>query len=100
MKTPEQREAARLRSQRWRRAHGIPARKPAQKPWLAEGVSRSTWYRRGNRIGGQRDQAANQMGVTESLCRAESSLARLSRELTAAAGHMHVSASILRSFPS
>jgi hypothetical protein len=44
--TPERREANRLRSERWRRAHGIMPRKPAQKPWLAEGVSRSTWYRR------------------------------------------------------
>ena len=44
--TPEQREKARLRSERWRRAHGIMPRKPAQRPWLAEGISRSTWYRR------------------------------------------------------
>jgi hypothetical protein len=28
-------------------------RKPAQRPWLAMGVSRSTWYRRGNRISGK-----------------------------------------------
>jgi hypothetical protein len=49
--TPEDRvaahrEKARLRSERWRRAHGIMPRKPAQKPWLAEGISRSTYYRR------------------------------------------------------
>jgi hypothetical protein len=31
-------------------AHGIMPRRPAQKLWLAEGISRSTWYRRGNRI--------------------------------------------------
>jgi hypothetical protein len=36
----------RLRSERWRRAHGIGPRRPAQRPWLAEGISRSTWYRR------------------------------------------------------
>jgi hypothetical protein len=30
----------------WRRAHGIMPRRPEQKPWLAEGMSRSTWYRR------------------------------------------------------
>jgi hypothetical protein len=35
--TPEQRERACLRSERWRRAHGIMPRRPAQKPWLAEG---------------------------------------------------------------
>src|SRR5262245_23203882 len=45
--TPEERrEKARLRSERWRRAHGIGPRKAARKPWLAEGTSRSTWYRR------------------------------------------------------
>ena len=45
--TPEERrEKNRLRSERWRRAHGIGPRRPAQKPWLAEGISRSTWYRR------------------------------------------------------
>jgi hypothetical protein len=50
-KEAERREANRLRSERWRRAHGIMPRRPAARPWLAEGVSRSTWYRRGNRIG-------------------------------------------------
>jgi hypothetical protein len=48
--TATRREKARLRSERWRRAHGIMPRKPASKPWLAEGCSRSTWYRRGNRV--------------------------------------------------
>jgi hypothetical protein len=38
----ERREKARLRSERWRRAHGIMPRRPAQRPWLAEGCSRST----------------------------------------------------------
>ena len=37
----ERREKARLRSERWRRAHGIMPRRPAQQPWLAEGISRS-----------------------------------------------------------
>ena len=46
MTAAERRERARLRSERWRRAHGIGPRRPAQKPWLAEGVSRSTYYRR------------------------------------------------------
>ena len=50
MTAAERREKARLRSERWRRAHGIMPRKPAQRPWLAEGISRSTWYRRGNRV--------------------------------------------------
>ncbi|MGO9233641.1 MAG: hypothetical protein ACLP4V_05950 [Methylocella sp.] len=42
----ERREKARLRSERWRRAHGIMPRRKAARPWLAEGISRSTWYRR------------------------------------------------------
>jgi len=42
----ERRERARLRSERWRRAHGIMPRKPAQRPWIEAGCSRSTWYRR------------------------------------------------------
>jgi hypothetical protein len=46
MTNAERRERARLRSERWRRAHGIMPRKPAQRPWLAMGISRSTWYRR------------------------------------------------------
>lgn len=48
MKQPleARREAARLRSERYRRRKGIPPRKPAERPWLAEGISRSTWYRR------------------------------------------------------
>jgi hypothetical protein len=46
MTAEERRERARLRSERWRRAHGIMPRRPAQRPWLAEGISRSTWYRR------------------------------------------------------
>ena len=46
MTVEERQEAARLRSERWRRAHGIMPRRPAQRPWLAEGISRSTWYAR------------------------------------------------------
>ena len=42
----EKRERNRLRSERCRRAHGIMPRKSASKPWLAEGISRSTYYRR------------------------------------------------------
>ena len=45
--TPEERrERARLRSERWRRAHGIGPRKPAERPWLALGISHSTYNRR------------------------------------------------------
>ena len=41
MTTAERREAARLRSERWRRAHGIMPRRPAQQPWLAMGGERA-----------------------------------------------------------
>src|SRR5262249_37153467 len=54
--TPEERrERARLRSERWRPAHGIGPRKPAERPWLALGISRSTYYRRRAKA---REQAA------------------------------------------
>ena len=43
MTTPERREKARLRSERWRRAHGIMPRRPAQRPWEAMRISRSTY---------------------------------------------------------
>jgi hypothetical protein len=46
MTAEERREKARLRAERRRRAHGIMPRRPAQRPWLTEGISRSTWYRR------------------------------------------------------
>jgi len=36
MTDAERRERARLRSERWHRAHGIGPRRPAQRPWLAE----------------------------------------------------------------
>ena len=130
MKTPEQRERARLRSERYRRSRGIGPRRPAQKPWLGLGISRSTFYRRGNRIGaakiydaqekakgllkrGKESPRSDEQTTAKTLAdlgtnkqemavldRAESSLTRLTRELTAAAGHMRVSASILREFPS
>ena len=70
----ERRETNRLRSERWRRAHGIGPRRPAQQPWLAAGVSRSTWYRR-------RKQAQQAATVRASLDRAASFAAALTRDL-------------------
>jgi hypothetical protein len=50
--TPEQRrERARLRSERWRRAHGIPPRKPAQRPWVAMDIGRGAAAKRPSRAG-------------------------------------------------
>jgi hypothetical protein len=81
MTPPERREAARLRSERWRRAHGIMPRRPAQKPWLAEGCSRSTWYRRRKQA---RELAARQAAIVSfdrALARAEAFAAALARDL-------------------
>lgn len=77
MTDAERREKARLRSERWRRAHGIGPRRPAQRPWLAAGVSRSTWYRRRK----QAQQAAAAACTRAALDRAESFVAALRRDL-------------------
>jgi hypothetical protein len=74
MTDAERREKNRLRSERWRRAHGIGPRRPAKQPWLAAGVSRSTWYRR-------RKKARDAAFVRASLDRAESFAAALTRDL-------------------
>jgi hypothetical protein len=55
MTLEERRARNRLRSLRWRRAHGISPRRPARRPWLALGISRSTYYRRRAKA---REQAA------------------------------------------
>ncbi len=91
----ERREKARLRSERWRRAHGIMPRRPAQQPWLAEGISRSTWYRRRKRA---REQAAAAFAVTvrEAVFgRLDWQLARLRRELETAARFTDEGAAII-----
>ncbi|MGB8901315.1 MAG: hypothetical protein WCC90_19690 [Methylocella sp.] len=85
MTPAERREKNRLRSERWRRAHGIMPRKPASKPWLALGVSRSTWYRRRAKA---RQEAALAIDATqrrEVLDRAERFVAELQAELAEAA---------------
>jgi hypothetical protein len=81
MTTPEQREKARLRSERWRRAHGIMPRRPAQRPWLEAGCSRSTWYRR-------RAKARQQAALAATFSRAELFVGQLQAEL-AEAGRCH-----------
>jgi hypothetical protein len=73
----ERREKARLRSERWRRAHGIGPRRPAKRPWLAAGVSRSTWYRRKQRA----RQAAVVAYAHATLDRAEAFAVALARDL-------------------
>ena len=73
--TPEhRRERNRLRSERWRRAHGIGPRKPAQKPWLEAGCSRSTWYRR-------RAKTRQEAALAATFTRAERFVAELHADL-------------------
>jgi hypothetical protein len=101
----ERRERNRLRSERWRRAHGVGPRKPAQRPWLAEGISRSTWYRRGNRMAKGRclnfitneiNSETIPVGFTEGrLARAEHFVAELQAELAEAARCQAIAAGII-----
>ena len=74
MTDAERREKNRLRSERWRWAHGIGPRRPAKQPWLVEGISRSTWYRRRKRA---RDAAT----ACAIFARAESFATALTRDL-------------------
>jgi hypothetical protein len=91
MTDAERREKARLRSERWRRAHGIGPRRPAQRPWLAEGVSRSTWYRRKQRA----RQATAGACACATLERAEAFVAALTRDLARCAALERESMAIL-----
>jgi hypothetical protein len=86
--TEERREKNRLRSERWRRAHGIGPRRPAQQPWLAEGISRSTWYRR-------RKRARDATTTCAIFARAESFAAALTRDLARCAACERESRAIL-----
>ncbi len=88
MTDAERREKARLRSERWRRAHGIGPRRPAQRPWLAAGVSRSTWYRR-------RKQAQQAAATRAALDRAEAFAAALTRDLAKCAALEHETMAII-----
>jgi hypothetical protein len=91
MTDAERREKARLRAERWRRAHGIGPRRPAQRPWLAEGISRSTWYRRRKRA----QQVAAVACASATLDRAEAFAAALTRDLARCAALERESMAIL-----
>lgn len=106
MTPAERREANRLRSERYRRAHGIMPRRPASKPWIAEGVSRSTWYRRGNRVGTAgpgrgKKTGSNRTGFKRGMNRAyiiarlKRDAAQLQRELATAARCQAIAAAII-----
>ena len=88
MTDAERREKARLRAERWRRAHGIGPRRPGKQPWLAEGVSRSTWYRR-------RKRARDATTVCAALARAEAYATTLTRDLARCAESERESMAIL-----
>ena len=81
MTADQRREAARLRSERWRRAHGIMPRRPPQQPWLAEGISRSTWYRRRKQAPEREALAAVAAQRQAMFERAEPFAAALTRDL-------------------
>src|ERR1700687_297859 len=91
MTDSDRREKARLRSERWRRAHGIGPRRPAKQPWLAggghrapsdrawqeaggAGAKRAAWYRR-------RKKARHAATTRAIFARAESFAAALTRDL-------------------
>jgi hypothetical protein len=89
MTREERRERNRLRSERYRRAKGVLPRQPAQKPWLALGISRSTSYRRRKRA--QEAQAAilretaiaRAASLADQLCADLARCAALNGEITA-----------------
>ncbi len=81
MTPAEKRERSRLRSKRWRRAHGIGPRRPAQKPWLAEGISRSTWYRRCKQAREATARRCALASVERTFTRAEAFAVQLARDL-------------------
>jgi hypothetical protein len=69
----DRREKARLRSERARRARGVKPRPKAKQPWLAAGVSRSTWYRW---------QAREQAAAVLALTMRQAALDRLEWQIT------------------
>jgi hypothetical protein len=77
----ERREKNRLRCERYRRAKGIMPRKPAKRPWLALGISKSTFYRRRAKARQQAAPALETYRRREALDRAEYLAAELARDL-------------------
>ena len=95
----EKREKARLASERWRRSRGIMPAKPAQRPWLALGISRSTWYRRRAEARSQAALAVETNRRRLLLSRAEAFVAELQRDLARASTLQAQCAAILAEFP-
>jgi hypothetical protein len=94
--TPEERrERNRLRSERWRRAHGIMPRKPAERPWLAEGISRSTYYRRKAKALQEAARSAESVRRLTLLSRAEAFTRQLQLDLAEAARCQAIAAAVI-----
>ena len=99
--TPEEaraaarREKARLRAERARRAKGIMPRPKAKQPWLTEGISRSTWYRRQKKAREQAAAAQAAMARQAMLDRIVWQMMQLRAELETAARYMDEGAAIL-----
>jgi hypothetical protein len=97
MQSPEERrERARLRSERWRRAHGIGPRKPAQRPWLVEGISRLPFfYRRRAKARQEAAVAAERCRRLHLLSRAEAFTRQLQAELAEAGWCQAIMAAVI-----
>jgi hypothetical protein len=91
----DRREKARLRSERARRARGVKPRPKAKQPWLAAGVSRSTWYRRQKKASQHEAAVLAAAARQAALDRLEWQITQLRGDLQKAAGFMDVSAKVL-----
>src|SRR5262249_27106951 len=69
----ERRERARLRSLRWRQAHGISPRRPAERPWLVPAA------REGRRAGGNGRGNGRTRGGARSAAMADCGTVRVAR---------------------
>jgi short chain dehydrogenase len=91
----DRREKARLRSERARRARGVPPRPKAQQPWLAAGMSRSTWYRRQKKTSQQAAAALAASMRQAALDRLEWQITQLLADLQKAAAFVDIGAAVL-----
>jgi hypothetical protein len=89
------REKVRLRSERARRARGVKPRPKAKQPWLAAGISRSTWDRRRKKAREQAAAALAIMARQAALDRLEWQITQLRADLEMAARFADESAAIL-----
>jgi len=98
--TPAERAAARRKkarvcAERARRAKGIMPRPKAKQPWLAEGISRSTWYRRRKKAREQTAAAQAAIMRRAMFDRLDWQMTQLRAELETAARYADEGAAIL-----